>query len=90
MLHEKYHIVHRDIKPENILLSAAQGVKITDLGIAVKLENQSTEMHGLSAAGTLKYIAPELLCKRITSYRGDVYQLGLIIYELVVGDKIWS
>jgi eukaryotic-like serine/threonine-protein kinase len=77
-------IVHRDLKPENILLTESGGVKLIDFGIAQLKNGGAAEPSGL--AGTPVYMAPE---QRVppyqASYQSDIYALGLITYELVLG-----
>jgi tetratricopeptide (TPR) repeat protein/predicted Ser/Thr protein kinase len=80
-------ILHRDLKPSNILLTSAGEPKITDFGLAklVASENQLTTDNCL--LGTPSYMPPELANAggRLASPEGDVYSLGAILYELLVG-----
>jgi parallel beta-helix repeat protein len=79
-------IVHRDIKPHNILLSRDVTPKITDWGMSKIIE---TEMNKSSVAGfSLSYAAPEQVSPADfgrTDARTDIYQLGVVFYELVTG-----
>jgi serine/threonine protein kinase/Tfp pilus assembly protein PilF len=75
-------VLHRDLKPANVLIDDHGAVRITDFGIAI--ERHEAEFHTLS--GTPAYMAPE---QRTTgtplSERTDLYALGLLLYELLVG-----
>jgi len=75
-------ILHRDLKPANILIDANGAVHVTDFGIAVK-QGASAPKTGV---GTPGYMAPEQLASGApVSERTDIYALGLVLYELLVG-----
>ena len=78
-------VIHRDIKPRNILLSADLTPKITDWGMSTTLERtRDTSIAGF----TLAYAAPEQIAPKEfgkTDARTDIYQLGVVFYELVTG-----
>ncbi len=76
-------IIHRDLKPENILLTAQGGVKVIDFGIAAIY----TEKEGKKRfMGTPIYMSPEQKESPLTvSFPSDIYSLGIITYELVLG-----
>lgn len=84
-LHDN-HILHRDLKPHNILLRVDGQIKILDFGIA----KQTLPGHGEGTqlgviAGTLPYMAPEVKVGEAASTSSDVYSLGAMFYELLVG-----
>lgn len=76
-------VLHRDLKPANILLGE-NGVKLTDFGIA-RLVGQSQVTAAQSLVGTLAYTPPEILHNQPFDGRGDIYQLGISLYEALLG-----
>ncbi|MDL2717849.1 MAG: protein kinase [Acidobacteriota bacterium] len=79
-------IVHRDIKPDNMMLTSRGDVKLVDLGIAKRIdEDQSLTQTG-QAIGTPHYISPEQIRgQKDVDPRADVYSLGATLYHLVTG-----
>ncbi len=82
-------IIHRDIKPANILLDNNQFVKLTDFGIAKALSDAPLTSTG-QLIGTLKYMSPEQARNTILDGKTDLYSLGMVLYELVMGKNIWK
>ena len=80
-LHNK-SIIHRDIKPENILLSFNNTLKILDFGWSVKLK---ADHKRLTMCGTLDYLSPEMIESKEHDFGVDVWALGVLCYELLVG-----
>ena len=78
-------IVHRDMKPDNVMISRQGDVKIADFGTARILgeENRITQTGQL--IGTPDYISPEQVAGNLVDQRTDIYSLGIMAYELVVG-----
>jgi eukaryotic-like serine/threonine-protein kinase len=74
-------IVHLDVKPENVLL-ASESVKVADFGL-VRAAAQGG--HGQALAATVHYCAPEVLRGGVVDGRADVYALGVVAWECVVG-----
>ncbi|MBI2933765.1 MAG: protein kinase [Planctomycetes bacterium] len=86
MAHEK-GIVHRDLKPANILVTAAGEPKVGDFGLAHLMESTSVLTNTGTRLGTPLYMAPEQVraARGDISPRTDVYALGVILYEILVG-----
>lgn len=81
-------VIHRDVKPENILVDGAGRVKMTDFGIARLLRPDSrgwTVTAADEAFGTPLYMAPEARDGAAPDPRMDVYALGVVLYEMVMG-----
>ena len=76
-------VLHRDVKPANILLEG-NVAKLGDFGIA-RLIGQSQVTAAQSIIGTLAYTPPELFHNRPFDGRGDIYQLGITLYEMLLG-----
>jgi serine/threonine-protein kinase len=77
-------LVHRDIKPANILLSEDGRVKVGDFGIAKAAESADLTQEG-SFVGTAKYLAPEQVESKPVDGRTDLYSLGVVLYEMLIG-----
>jgi eukaryotic-like serine/threonine-protein kinase len=78
-------IIHRDLKPANILLTSDGSPKITDFGLAKKLEDAGQTQAG-AIMGTPSYMAPEQANgSKEVGPAADVYALGAILYELMTG-----
>ena len=81
-------IVHRDLKPANVLLTLDGQPKVTDFGLAKDLgDGDSGQTNAGSILGTPSYMAPEQAAGRVTDIgpTTDVYALGAILYELLIG-----
>jgi hypothetical protein len=78
-------VIHRDLKPANVLLAADGTPKITDFGLARKLDEQGQTRTG-SVMGTPSYMAPEqAAASKEVGPGADVYALGAILYECLTG-----
>ncbi|MGA8029569.1 MAG: serine/threonine-protein kinase [Bryobacteraceae bacterium] len=79
-------VVHRDLKPENIMVDADDRVKLIDFGIAGQEGARRLTFAKLSQLmGTPDYIAPEQVKGKRGDARSDVYALGVMLYEMLVG-----
>jgi eukaryotic-like serine/threonine-protein kinase len=76
-------IIHRDIKPSNIMLTAGGEVKVMDFGIAAAWEAHSTTAQQLLP--TASYAPPERITGGRASPAGDLYSLGVVLYEMLTG-----
>jgi serine/threonine protein kinase len=79
-------VLHRDLKPENIMLCADGGIRIIDFGIAALAGSRRLTFGNFSRRmGTPDYAAPEQVKGKRGDARTDVYQLGIVIYEMLTG-----
>lgn len=76
-------MIHRDIKPENLIFDTNGYLRITDFGIARKMEAQESLAGEMS--GTPGYMAPEVMCKMDHGISADYYAVGVIAYECMLG-----
>jgi serine/threonine-protein kinase len=83
------NMVHRDIKPQNILIDAEGRAKLTDFGISRQLEQDGMTATG-RVLGTTDYVAPEQAMGRKVDPRTDIYSLGVVLYEMLVGQVPFS
>lgn len=81
-------LVHRDLKPSNILISGDGEPRVMDFGIATRLVDAPQQAGNL--AGTPAYMAPEYIESREYTVRSDVFAVGLILYEMVSGERAVS
>lgn len=79
-------IIHRDIKPGNIMITESGKVKVMDFGIARALDDIGATMTNTwSVVGTAQYLSPEQATGDSADVRSDIYSVGCLMYELLVG-----
>src|SRR3954468_18248806 len=78
------NLVHRDIKPQNVLIDDEGRAKLTDFGISRQLEQDGMTATG-RVLGTTAYVAPGKAMGHGADPRSDIYSLGVVLYEMLVG-----
>jgi serine/threonine-protein kinase len=78
------NMVHRDIKPQNVLIDDEGRAKLTDFGISRQLEQDGMTATG-RVLGTTDYVSPEQAMGRSVDPRSDIYSLGVVLYEMLIG-----
>lgn len=80
-------ILHRDLKPANVMIDGRGKVRITDFGLAGLAE----QFRGKEVmSGTPAYMSPEQLAGKEVTIRSDIYALGLVIYEIFTGKRVFD
>jgi len=80
----KEGIVHRDIKPANIMVASGTEVKIADFGAAILKKSQVVQT---AQMGSPYYMSPEQIQNKELTFHSDIYSMGVVMYELLVGKK---
>jgi tetratricopeptide (TPR) repeat protein len=84
-LHEA-GVVHRDLKPANVLITRDHAIKVMDLGVAQLADEVVRISRTGEFVGSLQYASPEQLAGEDLDGRSDLYALGLLLFELAVGE----
>lgn len=82
VIHEK-SFIHGDIKPENLLVSSNGNIKLTDFGLSRNIKYETVP--DSETKGTLQYLCPHYLTTGILTPTSDIFSLGVIAYEMIVG-----
>ena len=82
---EEAGVIHRDIKPYNIMVTPAGQVKVMDFGIG-RMSTLATMTHGSMFIGTPGYLSPEMAKGEGADVRSDIYALGIVMYEMLIGE----
>jgi len=75
-------VIHRDIKPANILLDDQGEIKISDMGAAIVLDLEQTQVNNIGSPG---YMSPEQVKGEALTHQTDIFSLGVVMYRLLVG-----
>jgi len=79
-------MIHRDVKPQNVLIDVEGRAKVTDFGIARSLSSDSALTATGRVLGTTDYVSPEQAMGQGVDPRSDIYSLGVVLYEMLIGD----
>jgi serine/threonine-protein kinase len=82
-------IIHRDVSPENVLISVDGRVKLIDFGIARSSGRSSDTVKGV-IKGKLRYLAPEIALGADADHRADIYCCGLVLFQMLTGERMYS
>ncbi|MDD9206023.1 serine/threonine-protein kinase, partial [Georgenia sp. 10Sc9-8] len=82
-------VVHRDLKPGNVLVTATGTAKLTDFGISLA-DDQAPMTAAGRVMGTAQYLSPEQVTGQPARPAGDLYALGVVAYEALVGHRPFS
>lgn len=86
---EPLGVIHRDISPQNVMLSYEGEVKVVDFGLA-KAAGRVTETQSGVVKGKLAYLSPQQALGEPIDHRSDIYSLGLVLYELLTGQRMFD
>lgn len=79
-------IVHRDIKPSNVMVTPDGVVKLTDFGLARRVDSETRATEADSVVGTYEYLSPEQALGEEIDARSDLYSFGILLFECLTGD----
>jgi serine/threonine protein kinase len=82
-------IFHRDVTPQNVMVSTCGVAKLTDFGLAKAMDRSSITKPGF-VKGKLSYLAPELTYEAEPSAQTDVFSVGVVLWEVLAGEKLFK
>lgn len=83
------NVVHRDVSPQNVLISTSGAVKLVDFGVAKAIDRISEKTRTGHLKGKFGYMSPEQVRGRSIDRRSDVFSLGVVLYELTTGRRLF-
>jgi len=84
------NIIHRDVNPSNVMVSSNGGVKLADFGIAKAADEGHQETQVGVLKGKINYLSPEQVHGRPVDQRSDIFLLGLLLYEMLAGRRLFE
>ncbi|KAL9860680.1 putative protein kinase RLK-Pelle-DLSV family [Arabidopsis thaliana] len=84
----RLRVIHRDLKVSNILLDEKMNPKISDFGLARLFQGSQYQDKTLRVVGTLGYMSPEYAWTGVFSEKSDIYSFGVLLLEIISGEKI--
>lgn len=78
-------IIHRDVKPQNVIVTSRGKAKLADFGIARDAKASTMTFQGSNVIGSVHYISPEQARGEAVAAEGDVYSMGITLYEMLTG-----
>lgn len=82
-------VFHRDVTPQNVMISSCGVVKLTDFGLARAMDRTSITKPGF-VKGKISYLAPELTYEAQPSAQTDVFSVGVVLWEVLAGEKLFK
>jgi serine/threonine-protein kinase len=82
-------VVHRDVSARNVFLTAEGGVKLLDFGLAKSRARTRQTAAGV-VKGSIGYLSPDHVCERALDRRADVFAAGVLLRELLTGERLWA
>ena len=78
-------VIHRDVKPANVMVLANNAIKVMDFGLARNASEMSSATSAGEIVGTIAYLPPERFLGKAADARGDLYSVGIMLYETFTG-----
>jgi hypothetical protein len=83
-------VIHRDLSPRNVMLSRDGEVKLVDFGIAVTYGGGEGPSDDAMPTGSFPYMSPEQVARRPLTGQSDLFSLGVLLWELLVGERLFA